>query len=47
MQTTAILPEATLEKPSYCAICGGHQAIGLTPGQALDQLEVQFSQEPE
>jgi hypothetical protein len=47
MQTIAILPESTPGKLSYRAICGSHQAIGLTPGQALDQLEVQLTQEPE
>jgi hypothetical protein len=47
MQTIAILPESTPGQPSYRAICGDHQAIGQTPGQALDQLEVQLTQEPE
>jgi hypothetical protein len=47
MQTIAILRESNPEQPSYRASCGDHQAIGLTPGQALDQQEVQLTQEPE
>jgi hypothetical protein len=47
MQTIAILPESTLEQPSYRAICGDYQVIGSTLGQALDQLEVELTKEPE
>jgi hypothetical protein len=45
MQTVEILPDATADKPSYRAICGGYQAIGQTPGQALDTLEAQLESE--
>lgn len=43
MQTIAILPETTADSLTYRATCGEHQAIGQTPGQALDTLEAELA----
>jgi hypothetical protein len=43
MQTISILVEPHSQQPIYRAICGDHQAIGQTPGQALDSLETELA----
>ncbi len=40
MNTIEIIQESTPNKPTtYRAICGKKQALGISPGQALDELE--------
>lgn len=39
MTTIEIVPEVNPGQTLYRAICGSQQATGLTPGQALDQME--------
>ena len=40
MNTIEIIQESTPNQPTtYRAICGEKQALGISPGQALDKLE--------
>ncbi|WP_204105778.1 MULTISPECIES: hypothetical protein [Spirulina sp. CCY15215] len=43
MTTIAIIPESDDRTAKYRAICGQKQAIGSTPGQALDNIEQQLN----
>lgn len=44
MNTIEILQESALNQPKiYRAICGEKQALGHSPGQALDELEQQLT----
>lgn len=43
MTTIAIIPESDDRTAKYRAICGSKQAIGATPGQALDNIEQQLN----
>lgn len=42
MTTIAIIPESG-QTTKYRAICGQQQAVGATPGQALDQIQQQLN----
>ena len=39
MKTITIVPEINEQKTIYRALCGQQQAIGTTPGQALDEID--------
>lgn len=43
MTTIKIISEISAEKTIYRASCGMQQAIGITPGQALDMLEKELA----
>jgi hypothetical protein len=43
MTTIKIISEISAEKTIYRASCGAQQAIGITPGQALDMLEKELA----
>ncbi len=44
MNTIEIIQESTPNQPTtYRAICGEKQALGISPGQALDELEEQLT----
>ena len=44
MNTIEIIQESTPNQPAnYRAICGEKQALGISPGQALDELEQQLT----
>ena len=45
MTKVAILPERTNEGISYRAVAGDKQSVGETPGQALDAITAQLSEE--
>lgn len=44
MTTIAIIPESGDRSAKYRAICGQQQALGSTPGQALDNMEQQLKE---